>query len=53
MAELFSTDLNIVPEMTLEGAIWVVDLPVKLFGQVGLATQILIKHGRSVSSGHS
>jgi hypothetical protein len=44
MAEIFSTDLTIVPEMTLEGAIWVVDLPVKLFGQVGLAAQILIQH---------
>ena len=44
ISELFSTGLNIVPEMTLEGGIWVVDLPIKLFGQVGLASQILIKH---------
>ena len=44
MAELFSTGLNVVPEMTLEGAIWVLDLPLKLFGQVGLAAQILVKH---------
>jgi hypothetical protein len=44
MAELFSTGLNVVPEMTLEGAIWVLDLPLKLFGQIGLAAQILITH---------
>jgi hypothetical protein len=44
MAELFCTGLNIVPEMTMEGSIWVADLPVKAFGQVGLAAQILIKH---------
>ncbi len=41
MAELFGTGLNITPEFTLDGYIVVIDLPVKLFGKVGLAAQTL------------
>jgi hypothetical protein len=44
IGELFSTGLNIVPEVTFEGAILVIDLPVKAFGQVGLAAQVLWKY---------
>ena len=43
IGELFSTGLNLVPEMTLDGYIVVVDLPLKLYGHVGLAAQILLK----------
>ena len=44
IGELFSTGLNIVPEITLEGAILVIDLSVKTYGPVGLAAQILWKY---------
>ena len=44
IGELFSTGLNILPEVTHEGAVIVVDLPVKSFGQVGLFSQILMKY---------
>ena len=41
---LFSTGLNIVPEVTHEGGIIVVDIPIKSFGQVGIAAQTLWKY---------
>ena len=44
IGELFSTGLNILPEITLEGAILVIDLPVKTYGHVGLSAQILWKY---------
>jgi hypothetical protein len=40
---LFSGGLNIVPELAHEGAILVIDIPVKTFGQVGIASQVLWK----------
>lgn len=43
MFELFCTNTNIVPEMTHEGAIIVVDLPVLEFSQVGQNAQVLWK----------
>ena len=44
IGELFSTGLNVVPELTHEGAILIIDLPVKLYGQVGIFSQILMKY---------
>jgi len=43
IADLFGTGLNVTPEFTLDGYIIVVDLPVKLFGPVGVAAQTLWK----------
>src|SRR5665213_2927595 len=43
-ADLFVTSLNVVPEMTFNGAIIILDLPAKLFGKVGLAAQAVWKH---------
>ena len=44
IGDMFSTGLTIVPEVTLEGAILVIDLPVKTYGHVGLSAQILWKY---------
>jgi hypothetical protein len=44
IGELFSTGLNIVPEVTHHGAIIVLDLPPKVYGQVGVAGQVLWKY---------
>jgi hypothetical protein len=43
-ADLFGTTLTIVPEMTFDGAIIILDLPAKSFGKVGLAAQAIWKH---------
>lgn len=43
LRELFCTTTNIVPELTHEGAIIVVDLPIKEFAEVGQLAQILFK----------
>ena len=42
--ELLCTTTNIVPEMTHEGAILIIDLPVKEFNQLGQMAQTLIKY---------
>lgn len=42
--ELFCTSTNIVPELTHEGAILVIDLPVKEFAEIGQLSQTLIKY---------
>jgi hypothetical protein len=39
MADLFDGDTTCVPEMSFEGAIIVLDLPVKTYGQAGLYVQ--------------
>jgi type IV secretory pathway TraG/TraD family ATPase VirD4 len=43
LRELFCTKTNIVPEMTFDGAIIVLDLNVKEFGTVGQLSQTLFK----------
>jgi hypothetical protein len=43
VGEMCSTALNLVPEMTMEGAIVVADVPIKLYGHTGLAIQTLLK----------
>lgn len=42
--DLFGTDLNITPEITQDGHILLVDLPIKEFGQVGRFAAVLIKY---------
>ncbi len=44
LRELFCTTTNIVPELTHEGAVLVLDLPVKEFSQLGQLSQTLIKY---------
>lgn len=39
-----SSQTNVTPEMAQEGALLLIDLPLKIFGEVGLFTQILWKH---------
>jgi type IV secretory pathway TraG/TraD family ATPase VirD4 len=43
MRELFCTSLSILPEMTHEGAVIVLDLPLKEFGEVGILAQVIFK----------
>lgn len=42
--ELFGTDLNVTPDITQEGKILLVDLPIKEFSQVGRFAAVLIKY---------
>jgi type IV secretory pathway TraG/TraD family ATPase VirD4 len=42
--DLFCTTTTIVPELTHEGAILIIDLPVKEFTQIGQLSQTLIKY---------
>jgi NAD(P)-dependent dehydrogenase (short-subunit alcohol dehydrogenase family) len=42
--DLFCTSTTIVPEMTHEGAVLIIDLPVKEFTQLGQLSQTLIKY---------
>jgi hypothetical protein len=44
MRKLFCTDLNIVPEMTHEGMIIILDLPIFEYGEVGRYAQIIWKY---------
>jgi hypothetical protein len=44
LRELFSTGTNITPEAVTDGAIIVVDLPVKEYGEVGQLSQVLLKY---------
>jgi hypothetical protein len=39
MADLFDSDTTFVPELTFEGAIIVLDLPIKVYGQAGIYVQ--------------
>ncbi len=41
---LFCSGLNVVPEMCAAGKIWLIDLPVKVYGDVGRQAQCLIKY---------
>jgi hypothetical protein len=43
MNDLFCTDTNLVPELTHNGAIIIMDLPVKEYGDVGRFAQVLFK----------
>lgn len=43
LRELFCTTTNIVPELTHEGAIIILDLPVKEFSELGQYSQVLFK----------
>ena len=44
LAELFCTDTTVVPELTHEGAIILLDLPVKDFGRMGAVAQQIFKY---------
>ena len=44
LRELFCTTTNIVPELTHEGAIIVINLPVKEFAEIGALSQTLFKY---------
>ena len=44
LADLFGTESNFVPEVTFAGAIVVLDLPVKVYGQAGAMLQAAFKH---------
>lgn len=44
LRELFSTDLNIVPEYTHHGKIILMDLPTKQYGDTGRYAQVLMKY---------
>jgi hypothetical protein len=44
LRDLFCTDTNIVPEMTQNGAILIVNLPIKKFGKMGEAAQKIVKY---------
>ena len=39
MADMFGGQTNFIPELTFEGAIIVLDLPIKIYGQAGLYVQ--------------
>lgn len=39
MADLFDGETNFVPELTFDGAIIVLDLPIKVYGQAGIYVQ--------------
>lgn len=42
--ELFSTGLNVVPEMCTAGAIWIIDLPTRVYGDVAKQAACLVKY---------
>lgn len=44
LRELFCTELSIVPEVSLDGGIIILNLPVKEFGQQGQFAQVVFKH---------
>ena len=44
LQELFCTGTNVVPELTHEGAILVLDLPVKEYAEIGQLSQTLFKY---------
>lgn len=42
--DLFCTDTNFLPEATHEGAVLILDLPIKRFEQTGAVAQLLVKY---------
>jgi len=44
LQELLCGDLNVTPEMTHEGKIIIVDLPVKEYAELGQYAQIIFKY---------
>jgi hypothetical protein len=42
-AELFNSTTSFVPEMTHHGAVCIVDMPLKLYGEAGLFAQTILK----------
>ena len=44
LAEMFTTTTNIVPELSHEGAIILLDMPIKEWGAIGLYGQMIIKY---------
>lgn len=50
MRELFATRTNLVPELTHEGAIIVLDLPVKTYQEAGLLAQHIFKYQWQVAT---
>lgn len=44
MYELFCTDTNIVPELTHEGVLMVIDLPIKEYNDAGRFAQLIFKY---------
>jgi hypothetical protein len=44
LRRLFSTTTNITPEITFQGKILLLDLPIKQFGELGRLAQVLWKH---------
>lgn len=44
MAELFGTTTTFLPELAFEGAVIVLDLPTKVYGEAGAAAQIAFKY---------
>lgn len=44
LRELFGTKLTLLPEFSHHGAVILLDLPVKRYGQVGRFAQVLFKH---------
>ncbi len=44
LRELFCTSMNFAPEMSLEGAVILLDLPVKEYGELGQLSQVLFKY---------
>lgn len=42
--ELLCTSTNVVPEMTHEGAIWIVDMPAQIWSDVGILIQKICKY---------
>lgn len=44
LRELFCTDTTVVPEVTHEGAILIIDLPIKRYHELGRAAQIIWKY---------
>lgn len=44
LRQLFSTTTNVVPEMTQEGAILIIDLPIRRWHEAGILAQQIIKY---------
>ena len=43
LRDMFCTETNFVPELSQQGAIILLDLPVKEYGEIGLYAQVLFK----------
>lgn len=44
MREIFSTDTNLIPEMTHDGAIIILDFPIKTWNETGVLAQLIFKY---------